>query len=59
MSSSLHRKSFDNEEKGIKIIKLSYDMAKLTARPRVWAGPKGIIFDPFMCEIGPKKRETG
>ena len=59
MSSSLHRKSFDNEEKGIKIMKLSYDITKLTARPSVWAGSKGMIFDPFMCEIGSKKRETG
>ena len=59
MSSSLHRKSFDNEEKGIKIMKLSYDITKLKARPSVWAGSKGMIFDPFMCEIGSKKRDTG
>ena len=34
MLPSLHRKSFDNEEKGKKIIKLSHDITMLKARPR-------------------------
>ena len=61
MLPSLHRKSFDNEEKGKKIMKLSYNITMLKARPRgyslietiqVWAGPKDKVVDPFMCEIG-------
>ena len=61
MLPSLHRKSFDNEEKGKKIMKLSYDITMLKARSRgyslieaiqVWAGPKDMVVDPFMCEIG-------
>ena len=61
MLPSLHRKSFDNEEKGKKIMKLSYDITLLKATPRgyslieaiqVWAGPKDMVVDPFMCEIG-------
>ena len=56
---SLHRKAFDNEEKGKTIMKLSYDITLLKARPRgysliearqVWWGPKGMVVDPFMCE---------
>ena len=76
MLPSLHRKSFDNE-KGKKIMKLSYDdITLLKATPRgyslikaiqVWAGPKGMVVDPFMSEIGrittiwekQIKRETG
>ena len=61
MLPSLHRKSFDSEEKGKQIMKLSYDITMLKARPRgyslieviqLWAGPKDMVVDPFMCETG-------
>ena len=65
---SLHRKSFDNEEKGKKIMKLSYDITMLKTRPRgyslikalqVWSGPKDMVVDPFMCEVGKRFTRFG